>query len=69
MIEQLARFCFYCEKLLHHRSDVVEGAHVAAHRACVHARLDRINPKWRKEVTGNLSADSALSRKPADPGR
>jgi hypothetical protein len=41
--------CFYCDKPIGD-APRVKGARADAHRDCVHAKLDKLNPKWRDQV-------------------
>lgn len=46
--------CFYCHREIAANDDeIVHGAKVVAHRACVHRELDAHCPDWREhEVSG-----------------
>ncbi len=41
--------CFYCDEPIGDDSRV-KGKFTNAHRRCVHAKLDKLNPKWRDHV-------------------
>jgi hypothetical protein len=47
--------CFYCDKPIGD-APRVKGARVEAHRDCVHAKLDKLNPKWREQINNHGEA-------------
>ena len=41
--------CFYCDQPIGNDERVI-GDKADAHRRCVHDKLDRLKPDWRKEI-------------------
>lgn len=55
--------CYLCDKPIEDGQESVDGISISAHRACIDAKLDKLNPRWR-ELThdrgnGKGKADAA----------
>ncbi len=44
--------CYICDKPIETGDDRVVGDKTAAHRRCVHKKLDKLSPHWRREIHG-----------------